>query len=30
LFLPICGKMMGGNWKSLLSLSGAKELLRLN
>ncbi|GEM_PF-3336671 len=30
LFLPLCGKMMGGSWKSLLSLSGAKELLRLN
>ncbi|MCH8275093.1 MAG: oligosaccharide flippase family protein [Armatimonadetes bacterium] len=29
-FLPICGKMMGGTWRSLFHPRGFKELLRVN
>lgn len=30
LFVPLCGKMMGGSWSSLFSPRGARELLRMN
>lgn len=29
-FLPVCGKMMGGGWLSLFSLSGARDLIRMS
>lgn len=29
-FLPVCGKIMGGGWLSLFSLSGARALIRMN